>query len=380
LARKKKDVPRVAAIRDPQEDGFLQAIIEAPEDDNVRLVYADWLQEKDDPWGEFIHCQVRAASKQTPAEQKKKLNARAKELLAQHQWLPPNFQGKEAKIERGFVVRFARNEEVEAPDADEVARFAADPFFALIPMDLHFSRFSGIGCPLLAMVVRMPRLGCFGKLDWERVCLGSPTQDDRDEVPEGYLLCSSPHLAGLGELRLANCNLRDKQIVALANNPAVASLKILNVGANGDMEVSGNEFGDEGARALANSPYLNELEELDLSDAWMSDNGVKYLCAGRGLPKLKKLSLAGVCLTDKGYLTLAKSPFAARLEELAIGAGYYQESKDRPTEVGVRAMTESPHLENIKRLRVDLHYPSPEVITALTALQRRFGKRVEVYE
>jgi uncharacterized protein (TIGR02996 family) len=382
LARKKPDVSGVAAIRDLQEDGFLRSIIAAPKDDNVRLVYADWLQEKNDPRGEFIRCQVQAAAKQTPAEEKRKLNARAKVLLAQHQWLPPYFQGKGAKIERGFVVRFARNEEAEVPSTDEVAKLAADPFFALIPMDLLRSsyRFSGIGCPLLALVVRVPRLGCFGKLDWEQVCLGSPTQDDRNEVPEGYLLCSSPHLGGLSELRLANCSLRDKQIVALANNPAVASLRVLNVGANGDMEVSGNEFKDEGAKALANSPYLNELEELDLSDAWMSDTGVKYLCAARGLSKLKRLNLAGVSLTDKGYQTLAKSPFVARLEELTVGHGYYQESKTRPTEVGLRALAKSPHLENIKRLRIELRYLSPEMIAARTELQQRFGKRVEADE
>src|SRR5262245_50565602 len=163
--------------------------------------------------------------------------------------------------------------------------------------------------------------------------------------------------------------------MALANNPAVASLKILNVGATGSEEVSGNFFDDKGVKALADSPHLSELEELVLSDSWMGDKGVKYLCDSRGLPKLKKLDLAGVSLSDKGYLTLAKSPFAARLKELVIGCGCYQ-SEDLPTDVGVRALAESPHLEHIKRLFVDMHNLSPELIATL---RRRFGKRVEVW-
>jgi uncharacterized protein (TIGR02996 family) len=42
------------------DDAFLQAILESPDDDTPRLVYADWLDEHDDPTrAEFIRLQCR---------------------------------------------------------------------------------------------------------------------------------------------------------------------------------------------------------------------------------------------------------------------------------------------------------------------------------
>jgi uncharacterized protein (TIGR02996 family) len=41
------------------EDVFLRAISAAPDDITVRLVYADWLEERGDPRAEFIRLQVR---------------------------------------------------------------------------------------------------------------------------------------------------------------------------------------------------------------------------------------------------------------------------------------------------------------------------------
>ena len=42
-----------------QDEAFLQAIIEDSDDDTPRLVYADWLTDRDDPRGEFIRVQCR---------------------------------------------------------------------------------------------------------------------------------------------------------------------------------------------------------------------------------------------------------------------------------------------------------------------------------
>ena len=41
------------------DDAFLQAIRDAPDDDAPRLIYADWLDERGDPRGEFIRVQWR---------------------------------------------------------------------------------------------------------------------------------------------------------------------------------------------------------------------------------------------------------------------------------------------------------------------------------
>jgi uncharacterized protein (TIGR02996 family) len=41
----------------PTELAFITAIHQNPRDDAIRLVFADWLEERDDPYGEFIRLQ-----------------------------------------------------------------------------------------------------------------------------------------------------------------------------------------------------------------------------------------------------------------------------------------------------------------------------------
>jgi uncharacterized protein (TIGR02996 family) len=44
-----------------REEDFLQAILENPDDDVPRLIFADWLEEQGDPRGEFIRLQCELA-------------------------------------------------------------------------------------------------------------------------------------------------------------------------------------------------------------------------------------------------------------------------------------------------------------------------------
>ena len=48
------------------DDAFLRAIANEPSDDAMRLKYADWLDEQDDPRGELLH--VQSELEQPPAD------------------------------------------------------------------------------------------------------------------------------------------------------------------------------------------------------------------------------------------------------------------------------------------------------------------------
>jgi uncharacterized protein (TIGR02996 family) len=56
-----------------EEQAFVRAILDNPDDDTLRLIFADWLEEQGDPQGEFIRIQVelhlrsRAALSPPPA-------------------------------------------------------------------------------------------------------------------------------------------------------------------------------------------------------------------------------------------------------------------------------------------------------------------------
>jgi uncharacterized protein (TIGR02996 family) len=88
------------------DEAFLEAILEAPQDDTPRLIYADWLEEHGDPRGEFIRLQCRLASKDEDDPFWSGLEARERQLLVEHEadWLGPlHSLLKRWTFRRGFL-------------------------------------------------------------------------------------------------------------------------------------------------------------------------------------------------------------------------------------------------------------------------------------
>jgi uncharacterized protein (TIGR02996 family) len=86
---------------------FLQSIIESPDDDGPRLVYADWLDEHGESGGaEFIRVQCAVAQMPAGDRRIRKLRTRERAVLKAHpEWLDlqlPKAQGA-AEMRRGFV-------------------------------------------------------------------------------------------------------------------------------------------------------------------------------------------------------------------------------------------------------------------------------------
>lgn len=46
----------------PDDEAFIRAIVDAPCDDAPRLIYADWLDERDDPRGAYLRAEVEFAA------------------------------------------------------------------------------------------------------------------------------------------------------------------------------------------------------------------------------------------------------------------------------------------------------------------------------
>ncbi len=168
------------------EEAFLEAIIESPDDDAHRLVFADWLEDHEQPArAEFIRIQVELARLPEDASKPEEFQAREKVLLAEHgeRWAGP-LRGlcTEWTFRRGFV------EEVVLAAAMFLDQASA--LFRLAPV--HHARIVEVGDRLLD-------------------------------------LARSPHLRHLDGLDLTL-----------------------------------NEFGDEGAEALARSEFLSSLRVLVL--------------------------------------------------------------------------------------------------------------------
>src|SRR5207249_956021 len=65
-------------------NAFLLDILEHPDDDTPRLVYADWLMERGEPRGEFIRIQVERARLERDDPRWEPLWKRECELLAEY--------------------------------------------------------------------------------------------------------------------------------------------------------------------------------------------------------------------------------------------------------------------------------------------------------
>jgi uncharacterized protein (TIGR02996 family) len=249
-----------------QDDGFLHAVREDPDDDAPRLVYADWLEERGDPRGEFIRADCALARLPAGDPRRPALEERRRLLLAEHHdaWLGP-LRGLAYgwSFRRGFV------EEVTV-DTRQLPKHA-DALFAA-PLRLVRLLHAGGVIQEVAECRHLRRLRALHLTDNNLGNRGLST------------LLASPHLGGLATLRLGNNGLTDTGAALLANAANLAGLESLNL--------SRNAIGDAGAEALARSPNLAGLTSLHLGSNLVRDAGAHALAAAPELRRLTSLDLS----------------------------------------------------------------------------------------
>ena len=221
----------------PGHEPFLRAICENPEDDTVRLVYADWLDENGDPErAEFIRLQVAQADK------------------------PRMYDADYFRAE----ALFRKNGETwlaELPKRTEIVEW-----------EDTFRR--GFG---YAIRVRAGRwiLRHHAKL-FAAAPVQALTLYDADEGTLAKVL-QIPEVERLTELYLGRCRVTRGRFDVLTNCPRLPRLRILGI--------RGRERGhfepaltDAEARALAETPHFPALAEIYL-DGRLSDRAAELLKA-----------------------------------------------------------------------------------------------------
>src|SRR5262249_44827492 len=170
---------------DTVEEAFLSDIRASPDDDGVRLIYADWLQENGQPErAEFIRVQVELARLADDDPRREALGDRQDELLAAHgdEWRRPLFNSGAGKAEwnRGFV------EEVDLERDDGVADI-------LRAAPVRRLRLRNATSERLAAIIRLPQFASVRELTAE------PRYNTRLRTEE---LARSCEVAGLTALSL----------------------------------------------------------------------------------------------------------------------------------------------------------------------------------
>ena len=251
----------------PEETALLATIAAHPDDDLPRLVYADFLDERDEPFrAELLRLQCRIAQHtgdRAAADREVGLYRRQQELLDDHL---PQLLGPFAEL-----------------------GVAARPVFErglLAELHLDWPRFAA-AADRLAGLRPLPRV----------------TLEARHADYEAWL--TTPALETVQTLTLTDDAFRedepaDQPTFAEADLPAAwrrfPNLRTLSLANNG--------VGDQGVWAI---PWadLSELVDLDLSNNLLSDAGVIDLI-NSGLPlRLKRLVLGGNRITDQSAFELA---------------------------------------------------------------------------
>lgn len=218
---------------------FWLDITVSPQDDEPRLRYASWPDERDEPLGEFIRLQCQLERMPLRHSLRLELETRERELEADHgeRWL-----GGLARLTSWSVFRRGFPDEV-AVSASDFLRHATSIFAAAPIQQLHLS---GV----------------------------------RDKVTE---LANSPYLTKISYLDLSGNQIRDRGAQRLARSPFLTNLEGLNLSSTG--------LGDSGVRALVSSPYLGNLRELFLCDNRITRRGYRLLADSALVRQLDTLSI-----------------------------------------------------------------------------------------
>jgi uncharacterized protein (TIGR02996 family) len=324
------------------EDAFVADILEHHEDDAPRLILADWLDDRGDPGdadrAEFIRVQCRRAHLVDGTADERTLRGRAEQLLQAHwdDWVLPlarlmgagHFQGWLARsyhpealgnFRRGFVWSLDLPARRFLDHADEILRLAP----------LRQVRFYGAGevadqlagCPPLRWLERIDFIDYF-----------SHPIDAKGMAA----LVDSPYLGALRGLGLYRNNLGDVGVEALMRATWLSGVVTLELGENGFAQrgalalarsesfrphrllLGANPIGDEGARALAESPVLSRLTTLWLDRCNLSPSSARALARSPHLGKLRFLHLEGNALEDAGVIALARAPWLRQLASLQV--------------------------------------------------------------
>ncbi len=274
----------MSAVPRPVVLAFLDDVKSHPEDDVPRLILADWLAERGDPRGEFLHVQCRLAASEWGDPHGDDLACRQRELLTANAatWTGP---------------------------------------LAPYILDRHFWR------GLLRVNMRADRL-----LDAGRAGLGATEEWAWVEM----LTLREPALANLVDLHdcdllasPSSLNLRGSGAgngfaALLANSPYLVRLHELQMGSC--------RVGSEGLAALARSEHLQRLTSLSLDGNQIGDEGVEVLAASPLLGRLTFLDLGYNRITDRGARALAESPHLSPRLSLLL----YQTTIDRATRAALR--------------------------------------------
>jgi uncharacterized protein (TIGR02996 family) len=235
-------------------DCLLSAILEFPHDDEPRLAYAEWLDDRDNPRGELIRLQCHLERIALSDPLRLVLETRERELLGDHEdeWLGQLAPLVDwAVFRRGFADEIAVSAKVFIEHAETIFRLAPIRQVHLRGAERRMVELAG-----LAQLRRVTHLDL---------------SDNFLRDPGVRTLASSPYLNHLEGLNLSSTGVGDGGACGLASARSLTGIR--------ELYLCDNRIGRRGLRALAKAPFLSQLEVLSLRHNAVNTEGRDLLPA-----------------------------------------------------------------------------------------------------
>ena len=419
-----------------EHDAYLRAILDRPDDDVPRLLYADWLEKQGDPRGEFIHLQYKLRRLAEDDQERRTIEARQQQLLSKHQakWLGPlaALAGKAL----GWQFRYGFVEAGELPVRTFLEH--AETIFQNAPLRaIRLFFLYGPGSVLEESRHESPEV-YQEQLEWLKDAGGATVEElvacrylarlRRLDLncwyagdPAVVAVATCPHLVNLTALQLGNRNLGPAAVQAIGQSPYLTNLNTLDLSYEEGRERETNRIGDEGTEVLASSPafgrlttlvaqrcgikaagvhalveseYLGRLSRLNLSVNWIGLEGLRAITESPRGRRFTLLNLAGCRLGPAAASLLASSPNVTSLTYLDLRNNDLSSENARELahspqlarltvldlshnpigNAGAKALAASPHWQRMVRLRIKDGQVGDE---GRRALRSRFGERFQ---
>jgi uncharacterized protein (TIGR02996 family) len=299
---------------------LLDAIRATPGDDELRLVYADALEEVAElDRAELVRAQIAATREPATTARATRLQFERDKALS--------VQASQWRSDRGLVWHVeARIEDWLAHGA---ALFETEPITSIVVCDprneIVDEDFDYVD--LVAQLAKQPWLACVHALE-------IPLYSTLGEPEVVIELLGSPHLRRMAQLRIGH----PLTAIAAAKHCAMPALKTLLVHCEGSSE------GDDALRAYAQR--RDALTHLELVGCGTSVDGISTIVKAGW--KLERLITSGTHyqvddIGAAGLHAIAQAPALASLRELQIETGGLDDT-------ALNALADSPHLRALHKL------------------------------
>jgi uncharacterized protein (TIGR02996 family) len=309
------------------DNPFADEVRMNPYDNTPRLIFADYLDDRGDPLGQFIRTQMSLSEMPQNDPSRTALELQESELIREfgETWLAPlrelGAEGVNVRcFQRGLIERIkisARNLLVHG-----AAACAQSPALHAVQVTQLESAFDDFVSAELPSQIRCLDLSSSGIASWRKNGLRRWSQlrciEQMTELELQFTktcdddvgaICSRD-LTRLRKLNLGVNSISSRGAIELANCTSLVGLTHLLMPLN--------NIARAGAEAIANSSYFAELIELDLSSNSIDSLGVQALAKSVTLRSLQRLGLRANLIADQALLRIEAFGALPRLTNLDV--------------------------------------------------------------